>query len=132
MSFSMSEIAAIIFTSIAMIIAAFHLLLAFGWPLGNRVMGGKFSGQWSPKMRLVAVFIVCFWLFFSLVVLAQVGYIIEEFQDISKSTSWIIVVFSGIQVVLHVITPSKEERKFWLPITLILLITSLVVAVNRT
>lgn len=121
------EIAAIIFSFAAAIIIVFHLLLAFGFPLGGRAMGGKYPDQWPDFMRIIAILIVCFWILVSILVMVQAGLLFREYQDYSRVLGWFIVLFCGVQVVLHVISPSKKERQIWLPVTIILLVSSMVV-----
>jgi uncharacterized membrane protein YhaH (DUF805 family) len=124
---SYNEIAGIIFIFAAVIIIVFHILLAIGFPLGEFAMGGKYPGKWSKKMRQVAVLVVFIWLFIILVVLINAGLVFNHLQDMANELGWMVVLFSGFQVVLHVITPSQKEQRLWLPVVIVLLIGSLVV-----
>jgi len=121
------EIAAIIFSFATALIIVFHLLLALGFPIGERAMGGRYPGQWPIYMRVIALPIICFWILISLAVMIQAGLVLKEHQSLLRSFGWLIVLFSGVQVILHVTTPSKKERQIWLPVTIILLVCSLVV-----
>jgi hypothetical protein len=43
---------------------------------------------------------------------------------------WLVVAFSAISVVVNTITPSARERRLWAPVALVMLVSSLVVAVS--
>jgi len=124
---TLPEMAAVLFSAASAVIMIFHLLLALGLPLGDRAMGGKYPGKWPVYMRFMALLIICFWILISLVVLIQAGLVFTEYQSLLRSFGWLIILFTGIQVILHATTPSPKERQVWLPVTIILLGCSLAV-----
>lgn len=43
---------------------------------------------------------------------------------------WVVVAFAAVSVVLNVMTPSEGERLVWTPVALLLLASSIVVAIE--
>jgi hypothetical protein len=41
---------------------------------------------------------------------------------------WLVVAFSAVGAVLNSITPSARERRIWAPVTIVMLVSSLIVA----
>lgn len=124
---SIPELSAILFSLASSMIIVFHLLLALGAPLGERAMGGKYPGKWPKYLRIIAILIICFWVSLSLLVMNQADLIFEEYQESLEPFGWFVTAFCGLQVGLHAVTPSPKERQIWLPVTITLLVTSLIV-----
>ena len=45
---------------------------------------------------------------------------------------WLPVAFSAVSLVLNAITPSTGERRVWVPVALVMLVSSLIVALTAT
>src|SRR5688500_16313683 len=58
------------------------------------------------------------------------GLFVAGWSRVSRRLIWIVVVFAAVSFVLNLITPSVGERVIWAPVALILLITSVVVALK--
>jgi hypothetical protein len=43
---------------------------------------------------------------------------------------WVAVAFSGVSLALNAITQSPRERQIWVPVALVMLVSSLVVAIG--
>jgi len=121
-------ISAYIFCSFTVVVAIFQLALALGAPWGEIAMGGKFPGRFPPQMRIAALVQMLVHLLIALVVLIRAGLVFGEYLEFSKSAIWFIVVLYVIGTLLNIITPSKNERILWAPVTVVLLICSYVVA----
>jgi hypothetical protein len=91
-------------------------------------MGGSFPGVYPPGMRAGAVLQAVMILFVAAIVLARAGLILPTWSRISRRLIWVVVVFGAVSVVLNTITPSSGERLLWAPVSLVLLLCSLVVA----
>lgn len=125
---AISSSAAIIFALVALGVVAFQFALALGAPWGAYAMGGSFPGTFPPAMRVAAVVQALVIGLIAVVVLARAWLVLSEWQPASTWAIWIAVAFSGISVVLNAISPSGGERKLWVPVTIVLLASSLVVA----
>ncbi len=122
--------AATVFVFGIAVVVLFQLALAIGMPWGHLAMGGKFPGRFPPKMRIAALVQGVILAFLGAVVLVRSGLLLPEWSASARWLIWVVVAFSGLSVVLNVITPSKWERIIWVPVTVVLLITSIIVATN--
>jgi len=111
-------------------VALFQLGLALGLPWGAASMGGKYPGQYPPRMRMAALAFIPFLILLALTVLVRAGLLLPRFQPASAIAIWVAVAFSLVSVILNSITPSKIERSIWVPVTVLQLIASLIVALS--
>ncbi len=117
----------LLFTFITSIIIIFQLCLFIGLPWGSASMGGKFPGVYPKHMRVIPLLSAVFLSFIIFIVLIKTKIIFQNGFFLSPYEIWFVVFFSFIQVILHIITPSKIE-KIWLPLVSIMFITSLLIA----
>jgi hypothetical protein len=121
----------ILFCFFILIGISFQVALAFGAPWGEAAMGGRFPGRFPSRMRIAAVFQAIILIIFGLVVLINGNIILPGLYNVSRIAIWIIVGFFALGTILHIITPSKWERRLWLPVNIILFLSSLVIAMNN-
>lgn len=124
--------AAILFALVAAGVVAFQFALALGAPWGAYAMGGSFPGTFPPAMRVAAVVQALLIVLIGAVVLARSGLVLSTLQAASIWAIWMVVAFLGFSVVLNAISPSAGERMVWVPVTIVLLVCSLVVALGRS
>ncbi len=122
--------AAFLYAVISIGVIAFQIALAAGVPWGAYAMGGAFPGQFPPKVRLAALAQAILLGLLAAVVLSRAGLVLPQWSQASVWLTWVIVAFAVISVVLNAITPSAGERRLWLPVTLVLLASSLTVALT--
>jgi hypothetical protein len=120
---------AIIFTALTAGVVAFQLALALGAPWGSYAMGGAYPGVYPPAMRLAAVVQAALLTLIALVVLSRSGLALKRWSRASAWAIWFVVALSALSVLLNAITPSAGERAVWVPVTLLLLLSSLTVAI---
>ena len=121
-------ISAYIFTILSIIIVLFQFGLAIGMPWGEASMGGKYPGIYPPKMRVVSLINIFVLSIIAVIVLIKADIIFPQLKSFSNIAIYFIVGFSVIATILNLITPSKIERKIWLPVAVVLLVTSIIVA----
>jgi len=122
--------AALIFTLVAAGAVAFQLGLALGAPWGSYAMAGRYPGTFPPRLRAVAVVQAALLAFLAITVLSDAG---VALPSIARSVPWLIwapVAFSAVSLVLNAITPSAGERRIWVPVALLMLGSSLAVALS--
>lgn len=124
------EVLAHIFTGLVAIVIAFQIALAAGVPWGHLTWGGKFPGRLPVRMRGVAIFSAVLLLAFALIIETRAGVLLDEWQELSRILIWIVVAYCALGVVMNAITPSRWERILWLPVVLVTLICSLIVALS--
>lgn len=119
---------ALIFTAFMAVVVIFQFALALGAPWGEWAMGGKFRGRFPPQMRVVALVQIVFLVFIILVVLIRAEMILNQHFVPSRLAIWFVVAMCVVGTIMNFITPSKKERNLWAPVSIVLLVCSLVVA----
>lgn len=123
-------ISAIVFSSLIAVVILFQLALAAGIPWGCYAMGGKYPGKYPPVMRIAALFQIIILALLALIVLSKSGITLHRWYPFANHAIWFVVVFSTVATILNVLTKSKWERRIWAPVSVLLLITSITVAIN--
>jgi hypothetical protein len=125
---TMTTIAAIVYTILTGIIVSFQLGLAAGMPWGQAAMGGQYPGTFPPRLRIASLVQLVILIVLAAVVLIRADLILDGFRSPASWAIWIVVGFAAIATILNLITPSPLERKLWAPTSILLLATSLMVA----
>jgi hypothetical protein len=93
-------------------------------------MGGAFPGTFPWPLRFAALAQAALLSGTAIVVLSAAGLVLTAWATRMRRLMWLIVVLAAISLVLNLITPSAGERAIWAPVALLLLTTSIVVAVQ--
>lgn len=121
-------VAALTFATVTVGAVGFQLALAVGAPWGSYAMGGRFPGRFPALMRVAAEVQALILALLAGVVLARAGLALETWASLASWLIWVVVAFSGVSLVMNSITPSKGERRIWVPVAIVMLSSSLVVA----
>ena len=121
-------IAAYLYLVLTGIVVLFQLALAAGAPWGHLAMGGKYPGQFPVRIRILSVFNAIILLALGGVVAARAGLYLQGLSGWPTWAIWIVVVFGSLAVVANLATPSKPERALWGPVTIVMLICTVIVA----
>jgi len=127
---TLTTIAALLYTVITAGVIAFQLALALGAPWGAYAMGGAFPGRFPPVMRITAVVQAVLLAVMAGVVLARAGLALPGWAQAATWLIWFVVAFSVVAVILNSITHSAGERRLWAPIALMMVASSLTVALT--
>jgi hypothetical protein len=125
--FSITFLSVITFCFFISLVILFQLCLAAGLPWGSASMGGKFPGKYPPIMRVVALVNILILIFITLIVLIRTELIFPQYFSFSKIGIWFVIIFLGIGTLMNITTPSKIER-IWAPVSTILFVTTLIIA----
>ena len=125
-----STIAAIAFAVLMGIVVLFQFGLALGLPWGEASMGGKYPGKYPPAMRVFSLLNMMILSAIGIIVLVRADLLLPQLRTFSSIAIWFVVGFSVISTIMNLITPSKIERTLWAPTAVLLLLTSLVVALS--
>lgn len=120
--------AARLFAALIMFTALFQVALAAGMPLGLLAWGGSYPGTLPSNLRIASGISVVVLAALGLVVLIRAGLVMSQWQRRSRLLIWFVVAYCVLGVVANAITPSMWERTLWLPVTILLSITSITVA----
>lgn len=126
----MTTIAALVFAVVAGGVVAFQLALALGAPWGAYAMGGAFPGRFPPPMRVAAVVQAVLIGLLAFVVLSAAGLVLPDLAAAFPWFVWVAVAVSAVAVVLNAISRSAGERRIWVPVATVLLVSSLLVALT--
>ena len=126
----LSALAGIVFALAAAGVVAFQVALALGAPWGAYAMGGAVDGRFPPALRIAAVLQAGVIAVIALGVLSVAGVVVQGFGTAFPWFAWVAVAMSGLAVVLNSISRSAGERRIWVPISIVLLASSLVVALD--
>jgi hypothetical protein len=124
--------AAILYAVISLGVIVFQIALAAGAPWGEFAMGGAFPGQFPPALRVAALLQAALLAGMAAVVLSRAGVILPGWSRASRWFIWFVVAFSALSLILNLITPSAGERAIWAPTAFLLLVSSAIVALNRS
>lgn len=119
-----------VFGVAALLVVAFQLALVLGAPWGGLTWGGRFPGVLPPAMRALAGVSVLLLLGFLWVVRARAGLLGSRAQRRSRAAIWGVVAYSALGLLANAVTPSVWERRLWLPVVVMMLATSLRVALT--
>ncbi|MDO8847682.1 MAG: hypothetical protein Q7W51_04770 [Coriobacteriia bacterium] len=122
------SIAAVVFAVVTVGATGFQFALALGAPWGAYAMGGRYPGRFPAPMRIAAVVQALILVGLAGVVLARAGLMLETWASAASWLIWVVVAFSAVSLVLNSITTSKGERLVWVPVAIVMLASSLVVA----
>ena len=122
--------AAVAYAIVVTGVVAFQVALALGAPWGAYAMGGAFPGRFPPRLRVAAVVQGALLAGTIAVVLARAGIALPELSDATNWLTWAVVAIAFVALILNAISPSAGERRIWVPVTLVMLASSLVVALT--
>lgn len=113
-------------------VIAFQVALALGAPWGAYAMGGAFPGRFPPRMRIAAVVQAVLLAGTVAIVLSRAGLVLPAMSGAAGWLIWGVVAVAAVAVVLNAITPSAGERRLWVPVAVVMLMSSLVVALTAS
>ena len=122
------SIAAIIFVVLTAVAVGFQLALAMGAPWGAYAMGGTFPGRFPAPMRAAAIVQAFVLTLLAVVVIVRAGSALGAWAPVASWLIWVVVAFSAVSLVLNLITSSAVERRVWAPVAIVMLGSSLIVA----
>jgi hypothetical protein len=123
-------LAANIFIVLSIVIVIVQLALAFGAPLGEYTLGGKFPRKLPIKMRVAALIQIFILLVFIFIVTSKAGIAFEQYYGFGRIGIGFIVVFFIFGSIVNLTSPSKKEKLVMGPANIIALISTLIVALN--
>ena len=128
---NINSVAATVYGVLAAGVVAFQVALAAGAPWGHLALGGSFPGKFPPSLRVVALFQAVFIVLMALIVLSRAGFALLSWSRAARWLVWVVVSVAAMALVLNLITPSSGERTLWAPVSLVLLISSVLVALTE-
>ncbi len=122
------EMAAGTFTLLSVLTIGFQIALGLGAPWGRFTLGGKYPDVLPMKARLIPVFSTVVLAFFIAIVLTRAGLIRPDLLEPSRIAIWLPVTYMALGLGLNSVSKSKPERRLWVPVILVMLVCTLIVA----
>ena len=126
------SLAAIAYALATVAVVGFQVALAAGAPWGEYAMGGRVPGKLPPPMRVAAAAQAAVLGLLAVVVLDAGGVIALGWTAAIPWLAWVPVAVSAVSAVMNALTPSIVERRLWLPVAIVLLVSSAIVAVSMS
>ena len=127
---AVAVLAAVVYTVGTAAVVAFQIALALGAPWGAYAMGGAVPGRFPPAMRVAALVQAALLGSLAVVVLSHAGVAWPSLAAAIPWLIWVVVAVAAISVVLNSISRSAGERRIWVPVGLLLLVSSVTVALT--
>jgi hypothetical protein len=125
---SIEPAAALVFAFASAIVIAFQAALALGAPWGAYAMGGAYPGRLPGPGRVASVVQALLIGVLAAGVLSDARLVVPGLAETLPWLVWLAVAFSAVSTVLNAITRSAVERRTWLPVATVMLLSSLIVA----
>lgn len=116
---------------VLLLVTAFQIALISGAPWGEYAFGGQNKGVLPRNLRIGSVITSFLYLGIAGHYLAQLGIFPKLLSpELNQIANWAIVGINTLALIMNTITPSKKERMIWAPVALVLLATSVPIALN--
>ncbi|MGN7492146.1 hypothetical protein ACTHPF_13430 [Paenibacillus sp. SAF-054] len=123
------HISSIIFLVSILVVVLFQFALALGTPWGAYAMGGKFPGRFPRSMRFACLIQIAILILVASIVMSKSGVWLADRSSFADIGIWFVVAFSAVATLLNLITRSVWERRIWAPVSILMLVTSVIIAV---
>jgi hypothetical protein len=111
------------------LLAAFQVALVLGAPIGRFAWGGK-NDVLPSRLRVGSVISIALYAVFALVLLDRAGLVDVMPDGVSKVGAWVLAGYSLIGIGMNAISRSKPERFTMAPVSAVLCIASVIVALG--
>lgn len=124
--------ATVALTVLLAVVVVFQTALALGAPWGRASYGGAHEGVLPARLRVASGAAAVVWVGLALVLLRRAGAAVRSPlpDEALGVATWVALALFAVSVVLNAITPSALERALWLPVTLLLMAATLVIALS--
>jgi hypothetical protein len=122
--------AALVYALAMLVVVGFQVALAAGAPWGVYAIGGRVPGRLPTPMRVAAVGQAAVLALLAVVVLDAGGVLALGWTAALPWLPWLPVVVSAVSLAMNAASRSPKERRTWVPVALVLLASSLIVALS--
>ncbi|MBN9607288.1 MAG: hypothetical protein J0G30_11820 [Actinomycetales bacterium] len=128
---TLAPIAAVVFTVLLALLAVFQIALIAGAPIGRFAWGGQ-DRVLDPRKRVSSVVAVVLYVGFAVLALTRAGVLFDAGQALPVVIAmWVVFGYLVLGVLLNALSRSRAERFVMTPVSLLLAILALVVALGR-
>lgn len=116
-------------TVVLALLAAFQIALALGAPLGRFAWGGQHRVL-PPRLRVGSAVSVLIYVLIDLIAWDRVGAIALFPAGFAEVAMWVIFAYFMLGILMNAISRSKPERFTMVPVTIVLAVLSLFIALG--
>jgi hypothetical protein len=114
-----------------LLIAGFQMALALGAPWGRAAWGGAHQGRLPRTLRIASGFAAVFWILAASVLLKRAGHeLIPLSFSVARWGTWVLFGLSVLGALMNLASRSRLERLIWSPVSAILAVLCLLVALS--
>ena len=126
----MTAFAAVAATIVLAALAVFQLALVAGAPIGHFAWGGQ-NRVLPTRFRVGSVISIVLYAVFALILLQRAGLVFVFGSDLFvQVAAWVLFGYFVLGIVMNGISRSKPERNTMVPVTVVLSVLSLIVALG--
>lgn len=123
--------AAILMAIVQILVALFQLALVLGAPMGEYAFGGQHLGKLPVQYRVGSAISFLVLLAIAGHYLAQAGVFTPLLTEgLNSVANWVLVGFNVVGLIMNGISRSKKERNMWVPVLLLSVVLSIIVALG--
>ena len=123
--------AAILMAIVQLLVALFQLALVLGAPMGEYAFGGQHPGKLPVQYRVGSAISFLVLLAIAGHYLAQAGVFTPLLPEgLNSVANWVLVGFNVVGLIMNGISRSKKERNMWVPVLLLSVVLSIIVALG--
>ena len=123
--------AAILMAVVQLLVALFQLALVLGAPMGEYAFGGQHPGKLPVQYRIGSAISFLVLLAIAGHYLAQAGVFTPLLPTgLNSVANWVLVGFNVLGLIMNGISRSKKERNMWVPVLLLSVVLSIIVALG--
>ncbi|GAA1685562.1 hypothetical protein [Microbacterium lacus] len=116
-------------TVVLALLAAFQIALALGAPLGRFAWGGQHRVL-PPRLRVGSAVSVLIYVLIDLIAWDRVGAIALFPAGFAEVAMWVIFAYFMLGILMNAVSRSKPERFTMVPVTIVLAVLSLFIALG--
>lgn len=116
-------------TVVLALLAAFQIALALGAPLGRFAWGGQHRVL-PPRLRVGSAVSVLIYVLIDLIAWDRVGAIAFFPAGFAEVAMWVIFAYFMLGILMNAVSRSKPERFTMVPVTIVLAVLSLFIALG--
>ena len=111
------------------LLAVFQLALVCGAPLGHFAWGGQHRVL-PARMRVGSLIAIVIYALIALVSLDRIGAIQVFPNAVAVTAMWVIVAYFALGIAMNAMSKSRSERAVMVPLTIVLTVLSLLIALG--
>jgi len=124
-----AQVLAVVYALATGVVVLFQLGVAAGKAWGEYTMGGRYPGRLPAVMRLAALVQAVVLAVLAAIVLDAAGLLGLDWMAQTPWLPFVPVAVSALSLVLNASSRSEPERRTWTPVAIVLLVSSLAVAI---